>query len=197
MSLISGVERIDLRCPVGTALPARMRRWLLLAGYVMIAVIHTACTEQRERRSTADLAPNAGAPRDQAMLSPPGELLTVEVTGDDFNWHIRYPGQDGQLGTSDDILTRRHLHLPTQTDVVLQLKSNDFVYSLALPDWRLKEIAVPELEFSLQFRTGDRGTYQLKGDQMCGYAHPNLLGNMVVLGEDDFQAWLREQPPHR
>ena len=123
----------------------------------------------------------------------PSEPYTVQVTGRDFNWYICYPGPDDQLGTEDDIHDRRHLHLPQHTKVRLQLRSDDYVYSLSFPHWNAKEIAVPELSFQLEFETHDAGTFELRGNQMCGYTHPDLLGRLTVHSHAAFDAWLDQR----
>jgi len=138
-------------------------------------------------------------PSDPAVERPPPagpdipipNPLIVVVTGDDYNWHLRYPGEDGQIDTADDIPALRHLHLPTGIAARLKLQSMDFLYTLALPHLGLKEIAVPDLEFWLEFETTTEGVFELRGDQFCGYAHPDLLGTLVVEPPADFQAWLQ------
>jgi len=116
--------------------------------------------------------------------------LTVLVTGHEFQWHIRYPGPDGRLETNDDIHAPRHLHLPANVQVKLMLASKDYVYSLGLPHLQLKEIAVPDLSFSMEFDTDDVGVFDLLGDQMCGYTHPDLVATLTVESPSDFNAWL-------
>lgn len=117
--------------------------------------------------------------------------LTVRITGEDYRWHIRYAGPDGRLDTKDDIRTIRNLHLPGHTDTEILLNSKDYLYTLALPHLALKEIAVPDMTFQMRFTTTAAGSFDLLGDQMCGYAHTDLLGKMVVQSRPDFEAWLR------
>ena len=116
--------------------------------------------------------------------------LTVEVTGREFQWHIRYPGPDGRLGTGDDIRALGDVHVPVHTEVTVRLTSEDFVYTFWLPHIEAKEIAVPEMFFSIAFETDSTGVFDLLGDQLCGYAHEGLIANMVVQSRTDFEAWL-------
>ena len=124
-----------------------------------------------------------------ASISPP---LVVDITGVEYEWHMRYPGLDGKLNTADDGHDKRHLHLPAHTEVKLQLHSEDYLYSFALPHVDLKEIAIPDLEFSLSFTTGSEGTFDLLGDQLCGYAHPKLMGKLIILSPRDFAGRMRQ-----
>jgi cytochrome c oxidase subunit 2 len=100
---------------------------------------------------------------------------------------------DGALGTEDDICARHHVHLPKNTKVRLQLTSDDYLYTLTLPEWDLKEMAVPDMVFTLEFETKQIGQYDLLGDQMCGYAHEELLGRLVVQSHEDFNSWLHDR----
>ena len=120
----------------------------------------------------------------------PVETLAVEVVGHDFRWHYRFPGPDGELGTPDDLRASGPLHLPVGADVELRLTSQDFVYQLELPHLGLKEIAVPELTFSMEFSTDREGRFELRGDEFCGYAHESLITTLVVESQDEFRDWL-------
>lgn len=120
------------------------------------------------------------------------ESLVMRVTAEEFKWHIRYPGSDGRLDTPDDILTHRHLHLPENSDVSIDLQSKDYVYSFYLPHIGLVEVAVPNLPFTVEFHTAGPGTHELLGSQMCGYAHPDLLGTVVIHPSEDFKVWLAQ-----
>ena len=79
------------------------------------------------------------------QTEPPIDAVEIEMTGHDFQWHSRYAGQDGQLGTSDDVNAAQVLHVPVDAEVDIVLKSLDYIYSLAVPQAGLKEIAVPDL----------------------------------------------------
>lgn len=119
--------------------------------------------------------------------------LTLRVTGKDFRWHILYPGPDGLLDTPDDIATQRHLYLPAHRDIAIDLRSDDYVYSLHLPNLEVTELAVPGKPYLLQFQTENPGQYRLMGSQLCGYTHPELIGDLVVQSQELFDAWLRQR----
>lgn len=116
----------------------------------------------------------------------------MRVVADEFQWHLRYSGLDGKLDTPDDVLTLRHLHLPADTEISIDLQSKDYVYSFYLPHITLMEVAVPDRPFNLEFETSAPGTFKLLGSQMCGFAHPNLLGDVVIHPPADFETWLSQ-----
>ncbi len=118
---------------------------------------------------------------------------SIEVKGSEYEWHIRYPGRDGQLHTKDDIITLRHIHLPQSTEVNISLHSTDYLYFLELPDFRQIGMAVPDMEHSIDITTGAAGTFKIRGDQMCGYTHESLHGILTVESPKRFHSWLSKQ----
>jgi len=80
-----------------------------------------------------------------------------------------------------------------KAEVEIVLKSRDYIYSLEVPQAGLKEIAVPDLTFTLRFEADNIGTFELPGDQLCGYAHPDLIGTLVVDSQENYRRWLASQ----
>jgi cytochrome c oxidase subunit 2 len=119
----------------------------------------------------------------------PPEALRVRVTGDEYQWRIRYPGSDGLLDTDDDVLDVQNLHVPVSTPIEVQLESTDYIYGFRIPDFGVNQMAVPELHFGASFVAAETGSYPLKGDQMCGFSHESLLGTVVVQTPSDFDRW--------
>ena len=155
--------------------PARpLRRWAALA--VALGTGPLACDP---------LASDSAA--------PPPIPLPLRIVGDAFEWHVRYPGADGVLDTEDDVTATRDVHLPSGTPVEIQLGSTDYIYGFRIPDLGVNEMAVPDLDFRAAFVSPEPGTHALMGDQMCGYAHESLIGEVVVLEDREFGRWLEHQ----
>ncbi len=125
-------------------------------------------------------------------LSVPVE---IEARGKRFEWSFRYPGRDGELGTSDDFRSGKELHLPLETDVVLKLESDDFIYIMSNPELGLKQIAVPELTHTLEFHTAKIGLFELLTDPLCGWRplHDDLMGRVIVHSVTDFNDWFKKK----
>jgi cytochrome c oxidase subunit 2 len=123
--------------------------------------------------------------------APPADALVVAITGDDFRWHYRYPGEDDRLGTGDDVHATGDLHLPAHRHVLLRLTSEDYLYTFSLPELSKTEAAIPDLEMTLELATGDPGVFELRGDQFCGYSHEGLTGKMIVQEPDELRAWMQ------
>lgn len=116
--------------------------------------------------------------------------VKIEMIGNDFKWNSRYAGRDGKLNTEDDRMANEVLHVPLGADIEIVLKSRDYLYSLEVPVAGKKEIAVPDLTFSLHFKADQLGTFEMPGNQMCGYTHPDLMGTLIVESQEDYSRWL-------
>ena len=119
--------------------------------------------------------------------------LPIEVVGDDYYWFVRYPGADGQLHTQDDVEDTTNLHLPVATETHIKITSRDYLYTFGLPSLGISQVAVPDLMFGLEFTMNSVGTYELEGDQLCGFSHESLMGEIIVQSREDFINWLRSQ----
>ena len=104
----------------------------------------------------------------------PANAQVVEVTGKQFNWLIRSPGKDGELGKRDfrkindannvlgldwtdkknidDIVSQNgELHLVINKPVKLIIGSRDVIHDVGLPHFRMKMDAVPGIVTSIWF----------------------------------------------
>ncbi|MSR58620.1 MAG: hypothetical protein EXS05_13365 [Planctomycetaceae bacterium] len=114
------------------------------------------------------------------------------MTGDALHWRICDPGPDRKLGTDDDLNLSPPLHLPSNIQARIILHSRDYIYTFELPEQHLKEIAVPEQTYVMEFNSGRPRVAAFRGDQFCGYSHHALSGNMVVEKWPDYRRWQRE-----
>ena len=69
--------------------------------------------------------------------------MRVEVNAHQWAWDVRYAGPDGKFNTQDDIVTLNDMRVPVGVPVVLQLASSDVMHSFSLPNFRVKQDAVP------------------------------------------------------
>lgn len=120
--------------------------------------------------------------------------IIIGVTGDNFTWTFQYPGRDKALGTKDDLYSTQELFLPDNANIVLQLESKDYLYSFTLPEYDLKQIAVPGLSHELQFTTQTARSFRFLGDQFCGFSHDSLKGYVHIINQDqDFYRRIQTQ----
>lgn len=118
---------------------------------------------------------------------------TVEVTGRQFEWRLRYPGADGLIGTPDDIHAVNDLHLPLDTEVLVELKSMDVLHDFFVPAMRVKQDAVPGHKIPIWFRATEPGTYDLVCAELCGWGHYKMKGRVTIEPRPRFEAWLEQK----
>lgn len=109
------------------------------------------------------------------VTSPaPADAKVIEIVGKQFNWLVRYPGKDNELGkrdfnkisdannvlgldwtdphNADDIISQSgELHVVVNKPVKLLIGSRDVIHDVGLPHFRLKMDAVPGITTTLWF----------------------------------------------
>jgi cytochrome c oxidase subunit 2 len=146
--------------------------------------------------------------------TPPADVLTVEVTTEQFAWNVRYAGADRTFGRTrarlitlnnplglddadpasrDDIVLLNDIHLPVNQPVRIRLRSKDVIHSFFVPDFRVKQDAVPGMTIDVWFVPTKTGTFELACNQICGFGHYTMRGLVEVVPPTDFENWLEEQ----
>ena len=122
----------------------------------------------------------------------PATSLQVEILAEQFAWNVRYPGPDGQFETPDDISTINQLHLPVGTPVKIHLRSKDVIHSFFVPEFRMKQDAVPGLPTQIWVEASKAGQYEIRCAELCGLGHYRMKGFVTTEPLADLQAWLTE-----
>ena len=122
--------------------------------------------------------------------TPPPPDLNVEIMAEQFAWNIRYPGADGQFGTSDDVTTINQLHLPLNQTVLFHIKSKDVIHSFFVPQFRMKQDAVPGLTSRMWVSATKPGKFEIACAELCGLGHYRMRGFLEIESPEAFQAWL-------
>ena len=122
----------------------------------------------------------------------PKVIPLAEVTGRQFQWVMRYPGLDGKLHTTDDLMMVNDLHFVKGKPALIHLKSSDVLHSFFLPQLRIKQDAVPGLTIPVWFDTDQPGHYELVCAELCGWGHYKMRGNVTVhASQREFEEWMQ------
>mgnify|MGYP002624064946 CR=1 FL=1 len=116
----------------------------------------------------------------------------AEVTGRQFEWRIRYPGDDGELYTPDDLFDVNELHVPMDEPVVLRIQSEDVLHSFFLPNMRIKQDLVPGMTQHVWFKAIKDGEYDIVCAELCGWGHYKMKGRIHVEERGEFEAYLKK-----
>jgi cytochrome c oxidase subunit 2 len=151
----------------------------------------------------------------------PEDATIVQVTGQQFAWNIHYAGADGVFGrtepglidsvnkigldesdpaSKDDIVTENELHAPVNKPVILRLRSKDVIHSFFLPNFRVKQDAVPGMLIQIWFTPNVAGTYPIACAELCGNQHFRMGRNdglTVDNSEEEFNNWLKTKLSER
>ena len=114
---------------------------------------------------------------------------TVEITGSKAAWQVRYLDARGRA-LSGQIRVTDTIRVPLQRNVRLELHSRDYIYTLAIPAFGLKEVAVPELAFDMVLQPARPGRLELVGEELCGDPHAESPRFLVVEPRERFARWL-------
>jgi cytochrome c oxidase subunit 2 len=123
------------------------------------------------------------------QLKPP----IAEITGRQFEWKIRYAGEDGLVGTPDDVQLVNDLHLPVHEEIVLAIKSQDVLHSFFLPNLRVKQDVVPGMKQYVWFQPTKSGVYDIVCAELCGWGHYKMRGRLTIEPREEFDVWLAQQ----
>jgi cytochrome c oxidase subunit 2 len=116
-----------------------------------------------------------------AMSRPPDETLNIYVVGKQWMWKFQH--LDGQREINE-------LHVPVGRPVKLIMASEDVIHDLFVPAFRVKADVVPGRYTSIWFEPTTPGTYHLFCAEYCGTRHSGMIGQVIVMTPDNYQAWL-------
>jgi cytochrome c oxidase subunit 2 len=155
------------------------------------------------------------------------ESLVVHVTAEQFAWNVHYAGPDRKFGrqdiklidttdnplgldrsdpaAKDDVTTLNQLYLPANKPIIVRLRSKDVIHSFGVPEFRVKQDAIPGLTIPIWFvpnvtteemrtRTGKpEFQYEIACAQLCGLGHYRMRGFVTVQTEEEFTKWMDEK----
>jgi cytochrome c oxidase subunit 2 len=115
------------------------------------------------------------------MSRPPDDAEEVYVVGRQWMWKVQHPGGQREINA---------LHVPAGRPVKLILASEDVIHSFYVPDFRVKQDAVPGRYTSLWFQATQPGsTHHLFCAEYCGTEHSRMIGTVYVMEPAEYQIW--------
>jgi cytochrome c oxidase subunit II len=125
-------------------------------------------------------------------MTVPATDFVVEITAKQFNWQITYPGPDGKFGTADAKTLLDEMHVPVGKVVRMNLKSQDVIHSLFIPNARFKQDAVPGREIAQWVEITKPGKYEVPCAELCGFGHSGMKAWLYAHTADDYAKWAAE-----
>ncbi len=122
----------------------------------------------------------------------PEPARTVQVIGQQWAWTFVDPGEDGELGTNDDIRTVDEMHIQAGIVYHYKLTSLDVIHSFSVPAFRLKQDAIPGREITGWFEATKIGDYDIQCAEICGMGHGLMVAKLHIHSPDDYAAWVKD-----
>lgn len=112
--------------------------------------------------------------------------VVVNVTGMQFAWIFNYP---------DSGIVSGELHVPEGKTVQLNLTAQDVIHSFWVPQFRLKQDALPGVESGLRFVATKVGQYPVVCTELCGSYHGGMRTQLTVHTPEDYESWVASNRP--
>lgn len=151
-------------------LPRGSGRWLIVGGGVVLPAVVIVVVFGLTLASMVRLDRDVG-----------DDALVVEVTGQQWQWHVAYPN-----GVSDV----DQLRIPAGEPVVIDLGSDDVIHSFWVPELAGKLDALPDHRNTLVIEADAPGTYNGHCAEFCGLEHASMRFEVIAMEPAEFDAWL-------
>ena len=115
------------------------------------------------------------------LSRPPADAMDLFVVGKQWMWKIQHP---------EGVREINEMHVPVNRPVRITFGSEDVLHDFSLPAFRVKMDAVPGKWTTLWFEATKTGTYHIFCAEYCGTKHSGMVGRVIVMEEQEYQAWL-------
>ena len=119
------------------------------------------------------------------ITDTPSNAKRIEVTAQQFAWSFKYSQPDRTTG---------ELVLEVNKPVELLIESKDVIHSFWVPEFRMKQDAVPGITTTLTITPTKVGTYDLICTELCGLGHSVMRSQARVLSSADYAKWVQSKP---
>lgn len=124
-----------------------------------------------------------------ALAEPANTAQTIHVKAiaHQWWWEFQYENSDPAVVTADE------LHIPVGTVVSVDLRSDNVIHSMWVPELAGKTDVIPGHDNHLWLRADRTGNFRGECTEYCGTQHANM--NFVVIAEsqDAYSSWFQNQ----
>jgi len=116
-----------------------------------------------------------------SVLRPDPKALEIKVTGRQWAWTFEYP----EYGVSSDKLV-----LPVNKQALLLITSDDVLHAFWVPEFRVKQDAVPGAINQLRITPTKERKFKLMCAEICGRDHTFMVADVQVVKEEAFKEFI-------
>jgi cytochrome c oxidase subunit 2 len=122
-------------------------------------------------------------------LSNRQNAMTIEITGNQWWWQVRYDSSDPQR----ILVTANEIHIPVGRPVMIRGTSNDVIHSFWAPNLHGKRDLIPS-RITTEWLEADRpGIFRGQCAEFCGLQHANMAFWVIAEPETKFKVWMQQQ----
>ncbi len=114
----------------------------------------------------------------------PEERLEIQLESGMYSWTYTYPN-----GTQ----TYNELRVPAGMPILLRMTSRDTIHNHFIPDFRVKEDAMPGRVTYLWFYPKEPGEHVVSCTEYCGIWHSRMDGKIIVMPENEYALWYQQK----
>ena len=115
------------------------------------------------------------------IARPPADAMEIFVVGKQWMWKVQHP---------EGVREINELHVPVGRPVRITLGSEDVLHDYYIPAFRVKMDAVPGKLTTMWFTATKTGSYHIFCAEYCGTQHSGMIGQVIVMEPNDYEAWL-------
>jgi len=115
------------------------------------------------------------------LRRPPDEAMHIYAVSKQWMWKFQH--LEGQREINE-------LHIPAGRPIKVTISSEDVLHSLYFPSFRTKIDAIPGRYTELWFEATTPGRYHIFCAEYCGTNHSGMIGTVIVMPPNEYQAWL-------
>lgn len=105
----------------------------------------------------------------------------IYVIAKQWMWKFQHPSGQREIN---------ELHVPIDRPIKLIMVSQDVIHSFYVPAFRIKHDVLPMKYTQVWFQSTMEGSYHLFCAEYCGMSHSQMVGQVVVMKQSDFEKWL-------
>jgi len=120
----------------------------------------------------------------------PQDVYEIKVTGMKWSWQFEYP---------NGAKTYNELRMPADKNVQFKIYSKDVIHSFWIPEFRMKQDAVPGRETSFTVKAddiaklGENYKQRIICAEYCGNQHSKMLADLYIMDSAEFDKWVAEE----
>lgn len=127
---------------------------------------------------------------DRALVRAAAQpTVKIKITAHQWWWEVEYSDPDPHRR----VRTANELHMPINSQVQIELSSNDVIHSFWVPSLHGKQDLIPGRTNEIRLQPLQPGVFRGLCAEYCGYQHAHMAFDVVVESEQDYRNWYEQQ----